>query len=120
MDLQVSAGTRIFLRPLVPTFPCFSSIAMSLMEKVGVLQNLRLTCQYLHKLGVTRNKLGNNTFIVARVQPQIDFGLRVMGADIMAVPGLYQIVQVRHLVIRMPIGAFYLSTSFNFPQGMSL
>ncbi|KAK4481078.1 hypothetical protein RD792_011948 [Penstemon davidsonii] len=30
---------------------------------------------------------------VARVQPQIDFGLKVVGGDIMAIPGLYQCVQ---------------------------
>ncbi|KAL3648719.1 hypothetical protein CASFOL_005122 [Castilleja foliolosa] len=58
VDFQISASTRVILRPFVPTFPCFSSIAVSLMEK-----------------------------------PKIDFGLRVMGGDIMSIPGLYHIVQ---------------------------
>ncbi|CAA0829734.1 Synaptotagmin-3 [Striga hermonthica] len=33
VDIQISASTRISLRPFVPTFPCFSSIAISLMDK---------------------------------------------------------------------------------------
>ncbi|XP_073062883.1 synaptotagmin-3-like isoform X1 [Primulina eburnea] len=70
VDLQISAATRIVLRPFVPTFPCFSTIAISLMEK-----------------------------------PQIDFGLRVMGADIMAIPGLYQCVQE---VVRKQLAKLYL------------
>lgn len=35
IDLQVSVAPRIILKPLVPTFPCFASIIVSLMEKVG-------------------------------------------------------------------------------------
>ncbi|XP_042015545.1 synaptotagmin-3-like [Salvia splendens] len=58
VDIQISSATRIVLRPFVPSFPCFSSIAVSLMEK-----------------------------------PMVDFGLRIMGCDIMSVPGVYQIVQ---------------------------
>ncbi|KAK6152385.1 hypothetical protein DH2020_015020 [Rehmannia glutinosa] len=58
VDIQISAATRVVLRPFVPTFPCFSSVAVSLMEK-----------------------------------PKIDFGVRVMGGDIMSIPGLYQLVQ---------------------------
>lgn len=34
VDLQVFAVPRITLKPLVPTFPCFSNVVVSLMEKV--------------------------------------------------------------------------------------
>lgn len=34
VDLQVFAVPRITLKPLVPTFPCFAKIFVSLMEKV--------------------------------------------------------------------------------------
>jgi len=34
VDLQVFALPRITLKPLVPTFPCFAKILVSLMEKV--------------------------------------------------------------------------------------
>jgi len=36
MDLQVFVLPRITLKPLVPSFPCFASIYVSLMEKVSV------------------------------------------------------------------------------------
>ena len=36
VDLQVFASPRITLKPLVPSFPCFANIYVSLMEKVGV------------------------------------------------------------------------------------
>ncbi|KAJ8434390.1 hypothetical protein Cgig2_014237 [Carnegiea gigantea] len=55
---QVSASPRIHLKPLVPTFPCFANIVVSLMEK-----------------------------------PYVDFGLTVMGGDIMSIPGVYRLVQ---------------------------
>ncbi|XP_042014478.1 synaptotagmin-3-like isoform X2 [Salvia splendens] len=58
VDIQISSATRIVLRPFVPSFPCFSSIAVSLMEK-----------------------------------PMVDFGFRIMGCDIMSVPGVYHILQ---------------------------
>lgn len=58
VDLQVSASPRIHLKPLVPTFPCFANIVVSLMEK-----------------------------------PYVDFGLTVMGGDIMSIPGVYRLVQ---------------------------
>lgn len=35
VDLQVFALPRITLKPLVPTFPCFAKILVSLMEKVS-------------------------------------------------------------------------------------
>jgi hypothetical protein len=35
VDLQIFAAPRITLKPLVPTFPCFASIVVSLMEKVS-------------------------------------------------------------------------------------
>ncbi|GAB2217992.1 hypothetical protein Droror1_Dr00001207 [Drosera rotundifolia] len=58
VDLQVFAHPRITLKPLVPTFPCFAKIHVSLMEK-----------------------------------PHVDFGLKLLGADVMAIPGLYRFVQ---------------------------
>ncbi|KAK8562774.1 hypothetical protein V6N13_018664 [Hibiscus sabdariffa] len=58
VDLQVFALPRITLKPLVPSFPCFANIFVSLMEK-----------------------------------PHIDFGLKLIGADLMSIPGLYRFVQ---------------------------
>ncbi|KAK3157893.1 hypothetical protein QOZ80_2AG0129850 [Eleusine coracana subsp. coracana] len=58
IDLQVFAVPRITLKPLVPSFPCFAKILVSLMEK-----------------------------------PHVDFGLKLLGADLMAIPGLYAFVQ---------------------------
>ncbi|KAL6295554.1 hypothetical protein ACE6H2_003696 [Prunus campanulata] len=58
VDLQVFASPRITMKPLVPAFPCFSKIFVSLMEK-----------------------------------PHVDFGLKLLGADAMAIPGLYRFVQ---------------------------
>ncbi|XP_074569701.1 synaptotagmin-2-like [Curcuma longa] len=58
VDLQIFASPRITLKPLVPSFPCFANIFVSLMEK-----------------------------------PHVDFGLKLVGVDLMAVPGLYRFVQ---------------------------
>ncbi|XVE93610.1 hypothetical protein REPUB_Repub01dG0208900 [Reevesia pubescens] len=58
VDLQVFALPRITLKPLVPSFPCFANIYVSLMEK-----------------------------------PHVDFGLKLIGADLMSIPGLYRFVQ---------------------------
>ncbi|XP_059459922.1 synaptotagmin-2-like [Corylus avellana] len=58
VDLQVFASPRITLKPLVPTFPCFAKMCVSLMEK-----------------------------------PHVDFGLKLLGADAMSIPGLYRFVQ---------------------------
>ncbi|XP_030450106.1 synaptotagmin-1-like [Syzygium oleosum] len=58
VDLQVFASPRITLKPLVPSFPCFANIFVSLMEK-----------------------------------PHVDFGLKLVGADLMSIPGLYRFVQ---------------------------
>ncbi|CAL9149366.1 synaptotagmin-2-like [Musa acuminata AAA Group] len=58
VDLQIFAAPRITLKPLVPSFPCFAKICMSLTEK-----------------------------------PHVDFGLKLLGADLMAIPGLYRFVQ---------------------------
>ncbi|KAJ8530282.1 hypothetical protein K7X08_037117 [Anisodus acutangulus] len=58
VDLQVFAAPRITLKPLVPSFPCFANISVSLMEK-----------------------------------PHVDFGLKLLGADLMSIPGLYRFVQ---------------------------
>ncbi|KAL2512840.1 Synaptotagmin-2 [Abeliophyllum distichum] len=58
LDLQVFASPRITLKPLVPSFPCFANIFVSLMEK-----------------------------------PHVDFGLKLLNADVMSIPGLYKFVQ---------------------------
>ncbi|PIA37329.1 hypothetical protein AQUCO_03000136v1 [Aquilegia coerulea] len=70
VDLQIFATPRITLAPLVPSFPCFANIAVSLMEK-----------------------------------PHIDFGMKVLGGDIMAIPGLYRYVQE---TIKKQIARLYL------------
>ncbi|KAK9289505.1 hypothetical protein L1049_007660 [Liquidambar formosana] len=70
LDLQIFAAPRIILKPLVPTFPCFARVVVSLMEK-----------------------------------PHIDFGLKLLGVDIMAIPGLYQFVQE---TIRNQVASLYL------------
>ncbi|XP_004289867.1 PREDICTED: synaptotagmin-1-like isoform X1 [Fragaria vesca subsp. vesca] len=58
VDAQVFASPRITLKPLVPSFPCFAQINVSLMDK-----------------------------------PYVDFGLKLIGADLMSIPGLYTYVQ---------------------------
>ncbi|OVA18052.1 C2 calcium-dependent membrane targeting [Macleaya cordata] len=70
VDLQIFVTPRVSLKPLVPTFPCFSSIEVSLMEK-----------------------------------PHVDFGMKVLGGDIMAIPGLYRYVQE---TIRKQVASLYL------------
>ncbi|KAF3796448.1 Synaptotagmin-1 [Nymphaea thermarum] len=70
VDLQVFASPRITLKPLVPTFPCFAKIILSLMEK-----------------------------------PHVDFGLKLLGADVMSIPGLYIFVQE---TIKDQIASMYL------------
>ncbi|XVF83193.1 hypothetical protein PTKIN_Ptkin16aG0114300 [Pterospermum kingtungense] len=58
VDLQIFLAPRITLKPLVPTLPCFATVAVSLLEK-----------------------------------PDVDFGMSILGGDIMAIPGLYHFVQ---------------------------
>ncbi|KAJ4979628.1 hypothetical protein NE237_010408 [Protea cynaroides] len=70
VDLQIFAAPRVTLKPLVPTFPCFGGMVVSLMEK-----------------------------------PHVDFGLKLLGGDIMAIPGLYRFVQE---TIRREVGKLYL------------
>ncbi|KAJ7975054.1 synaptotagmin-3 [Quillaja saponaria] len=70
IDLQISAVPRIALKPLVPTFPCFASIVVSLLEK-----------------------------------PQVDFGMKILGGDIMAIPGLYRFIQE---TIKKQVASLYL------------
>ncbi|XAR59834.1 hypothetical protein NMG60_11015816 [Bertholletia excelsa] len=70
LDLQVFAAPRITLKPLVPSFPCFAKIYVSLMEK-----------------------------------PHVDFGLKLLGADLMSVPGLYRFVQE---LIKDQVASMYL------------
>ncbi|KAH9671528.1 synaptotagmin-3 [Citrus sinensis] len=42
LDVQIRAAPRIVLKPLVPAFPCFAGIAVSLMEKPEVDFGLKL------------------------------------------------------------------------------
>ncbi|KAK1416620.1 hypothetical protein QVD17_32411 [Tagetes erecta] len=70
VDLQVFLVPRIVLKPLVSTFPCFSNVIVSLMEK-----------------------------------PHVDFGLKVLGGDLMSIPGLYQLAQD---IIKKEIAKLYL------------
>ncbi|KAG5239700.1 synaptotagmin [Salix suchowensis] len=58
VDPQIFAAPRVALKPLVPTFPCFANIVVSLMER-----------------------------------PHVDFGLKILGGDVMSIPGLYRFVQ---------------------------
>ncbi|KAF7097811.1 hypothetical protein CFC21_099598 [Triticum aestivum] len=58
LDLHVMLTPRVTLKPLVPSFPCFASLCVSLMEK-----------------------------------PHVDFGLKLLGGDVMAIPGLYRFIQ---------------------------
>ncbi|KAL0344639.1 UNVERIFIED_CONTAM: Synaptotagmin-3 [Sesamum radiatum] len=100
VDIQASAAVRMFLRPFVPTFPCFSSIAISLMEKVN---NSNISASRF--LISSEELLYSLDLLFARLQPKIDFGLRVMGGDIMSIPGLYQLVQE---VIAKQVAKLYL------------
>ncbi|XVF23616.1 hypothetical protein REPUB_Repub13aG0054800 [Reevesia pubescens] len=70
VDLQIFAAPRIILKPLVPTLPCFATVAVSLLQK-----------------------------------PEIDFGMSVLGGDIMAIPGVYQFVQK---TIKRQVASLYL------------
>ncbi|KAJ6813178.1 synaptotagmin-2-like [Iris pallida] len=70
VDLQVFALPRITLKPLVPNFPCFAKILVSLMEK-----------------------------------PHVDFGLKLFGADVMSIPGLYRFAQE---TIKNQVASMYL------------
>ncbi|KAI4374913.1 hypothetical protein MLD38_012848 [Melastoma candidum] len=83
VDLQVFACPRITLKPLVPTFPCFAKIFVSLMEK-----------------------------------PHVDFGLKLLGADAMAIPGLYRFVQelIKDQVANMYLWPKYLEVPILDPS----
>lgn len=70
VDLQIFTAPRVALKPLVPAFPCFSNIVVSLLEK-----------------------------------PHVDFGMKILGGDIMSIPGLYQFVQE---TIRKQVSNLYL------------
>lgn len=70
VDLQIFMAPRIKLKPLVPTFPCFANIVVSLMEK-----------------------------------PHVDFGMKLLGGDIMSIPGLYRFIQE---TIKKQIANLYL------------
>nr|QHT72834.1 synaptotagmin-3 [Vernicia montana] len=77
VDLQIFVAPRIALKPLVPTFPCFANIVVSLMER-----------------------------------PHVDFGLKILGGDVMSIPGLYQLVQE---AIKKQVASLYL-----WPQSLDI
>ncbi|WCJ19310.1 Synaptotagmin-3 [Euphorbia peplus] len=74
VDLQIFAAPRVSLKPLVPTFPCFANIEVSLMER-----------------------------------PHIDFGLKILGGDVMSIPGVYRLVQD---MIKKQVAHLYLWPQF--------
>ena len=41
------------------------------------------------------------------LQPHVDFGLKLIGADLMSIPGLYRIVQVNDHILKLPIFIFF-------------
>lgn len=63
VDLQVFAFPRITLKPLVPSFPCFAKILVSLMEKVSdnyflpMISNATLLLQIKGWLSFFRSRL---------------------------------------------------------------
>ncbi|PPR97544.1 hypothetical protein GOBAR_AA23114 [Gossypium barbadense] len=88
VDLQVFALPRITLKPLVPSFPCFANIFVSLMDKVNGI------VFYRPNIKVARVLLSSiNSLRLLIDQPYVDFGLKVVGIDLMSVPILYRFVQ---------------------------
>ncbi|OIT31322.1 PREDICTED: synaptotagmin-3 [Nicotiana attenuata] len=77
VDLQIFVAPRVTLKPLVPSFPCFANITVSIMEK-----------------------------------PHVDFGLKVLGGDVMAIPGLYRYVQE---IIKKQVAVLY-----HWPQTLEI
>ncbi|RWR96646.1 synaptotagmin-3 [Cinnamomum micranthum f. kanehirae] len=69
LDLQIFFLPRVTLKPLVPSFPCFANVSVSLMDK-----------------------------------PHVDFGLKLLGVDIMAIPGLYRFIQE---FVKEQVASFY-------------
>lgn len=108
MDLQIFTLPRIALKPLVPSFPCFSSIVLSLMEKVSrfilyiecifplIFLNLKVNGCYCFLTKVTDKNHSGAMLFLDSLQPHVDFGIKVSGGDIMSIPGLYRFVQVLH------------------------
>ncbi|KAK6916716.1 C2 domain [Dillenia turbinata] len=124
VDLQVFAAPRITLKPLVPTFPCFAKILVSLMEKdwrISLVNSGKIcdVCYILVHLPplLTTNidpilKLnpGSLKWIVDNqssnlVKPHVDFGLKLVGADLISIPGLYRFVQE---IIKDQVANMYL------------
>ncbi|KAG5542457.1 hypothetical protein RHGRI_022106 [Rhododendron griersonianum] len=101
VDLQVFACPRITLKPLVPSFPCFAKILVSLMEKVRgtdqcllwlIASQFRIFC-FIIRASVVVLHISLFLFGGPSSQPHVDFGLKVLGADAMSIPGLYRVVQ---------------------------
>lgn len=49
VDLQIFATPRITLKPLVPSFPCFAKILVSLMDKVCEKIKTNFSLDVLHE-----------------------------------------------------------------------
>ena len=108
VDLQIFAAPRITLKPLVPTFPCFANIVVSLLEKVsGTFWTLEyFFIFFVFDFYFIFNPKVNEWILIRifpvwwffpdYVQPHVDFGMKILGGDIMSIPGLYRFVQVLH------------------------
>jgi hypothetical protein len=139
-EVQVWAQVRVTLKPLVSVFPCFSNITISLMTKVsppwpgwgpaehvilfdptstmaresagGALRSLAVFAQVFV---LTRFEIWaspGNPGTSSCLQPHIDFGLKLLGGDVMAIPGLYHFAQVSggsDIVRRIVLQLFGLS-----------
>ncbi|KAL4386387.1 hypothetical protein GQ457_09G028650 [Hibiscus cannabinus] len=91
VDLQIFMAPRITLKPLVPTFPCFATVAVSLLEKLLSIHEC-----YNHVPAM---------IFTTSPQPDVDFGMNILGGDIMAIPGLYQFVQK---TIKRQVASLYI------------
>ncbi|CAA2991259.1 synaptotagmin-3-like isoform X1 [Olea europaea subsp. europaea] len=104
VDLQVFATPLITLKPLVHTIPCFANIVVSLLEKVSKLFS-RLNLPFFPYSSVNWRNLLFSLNHLLFVQPHIDFGIKVLGGDIMSIPGLYQYIQD---IIQKEVANLYL------------
>lgn len=89
----------------MPTFPCFASIVTSLMEKVSKIYLFSSLCLLSFGLWSVSKVIYIMTVLLT-MQPHIDFGMNVLGCDIMSIPGLYRPVQV-------PLSVIFLVRTLN-------
>ncbi|MFQ6668171.1 hypothetical protein Gotur_033927 [Gossypium turneri] len=94
VDLQVFALPRITLKPLVPSFPCFANIFVSLMDKPkDDVHWMTLNERFKHPVAQVAFEKWEICVIASSLLPYVDFGLKVVGIDLMSVPILYRFVQ---------------------------